>query len=106
MTQAESGYKTIDPIRFHANSDEYYSRKTADFSPTFDIKLESGCVLCCQVVSARFNSIAGVLVVTLAYCNIVFSPWIYMAQYDVVKRPLANCIKCNKLDNQQPPAAN
>jgi len=41
-----------------------------------------------------------------AFCNIVFSPWIYIAQYDVVKRPLANCMPTNKLDNQQPPAAN
>jgi len=71
-----------------------------------NILLKFGCVLCCQVVPPRFNSIVGNLVMMAAFCNIVFSPWIYMAQYDVVKRPLANCMTSNKLDNQQPPAAN
>jgi len=53
-----------------------------------------------------FNSIAGVMTMVAAYSNVFINPLIYIAQYDVVKRPLANCMKCNKLGNEQPPAAN
>jgi len=58
-----------------------------------------------QVVAAGFNSVLGVMIMVMAYCNIVFNPWIYMSKYDVVKLPLARLTKYNKVGNQQPPAA-
>jgi len=61
-------------------------------------------MLCCQVIPRGFNSIAHSVATVAAYCNIFAKPLIYIAQYDVVKRPLANHVKCNKLGNEQPPA--
>jgi len=58
------------------------------------------------VTPARFNSIAGTLVILAAYCNIIVNPLIYIAQYEVVKQPLVKCMKYTKLDNQLAPAAN
>jgi len=62
--------------------------------------------LICQVVTYGFESVVGIVIMVTAYCNILINPLIYATQYNVVKHPLANYCKCNKHDNQQPPAAN
>jgi len=62
-----------------------------------------GCILCRQVAKSRFDSVGGVLAMLAAYCSIVVNPVIYIAQYEVVRRPLANCVKCI---TNAPPTAN
>jgi len=53
------------------------------------------------MAAARFNSVAGTLVILAAYCNMFLNPLIYVAQYEVVKRPLSNCVHCNRVGAQQ-----
>ena len=63
--------------------------------------IDSQCNSRCQVAPSRFNSVAGTLMILAAYCNMFLNPLIYVAQYDVVRRPLASWVKCSQVASQQ-----
>ena len=94
-------------IVHYCNCNYVWNKPDDDDDDDDDLSLTSKC-FCCKGMDVETRREAydsgGYLTLHLAYSNVFLNPFIYMLQYDVVKRSLINSARnvAAKLRNQQP----